>query len=365
MLPLIAQPSLPVRAAAASGSGPAGGSGAAADASSGASGPESGIWRCVGRSGATKRHRRCTRRGRLSTIATVVCASATVLAAAGCTRSEHTSGAPRGSCPVPPVPVVVSVEQWGDIVSSLAGDCADVTTIVRGSTGDPHEFEPTPSDIASFDGAELVVVNGLGYDTWASDAQRAASGSPSVIDAGKVAGRKLGDNPHIWYDPAVVHEVADSVTAALSERSPKAAGYFEARASDWKQSMVPYDAAVEQLRTNAAGRTYAATESVFDPMAAAIGLKDLTPAGYRKAAANESEPAAVDLAAFDSALRDRSVDVLIVNTQTQGSVPEQLRRVAGSAGVAVVDVTEAVPSGSTFVQWQLDQLHSLSTALGL
>lgn len=293
-----------------------------------------------------------------------VCASVVALVGAGCGGDERSSS-PRGDCPVPPVEVVVSVEQWGDIVSSLAGDCADVTTIVRGSTGDPHEFEPTPSDIAAFDGADLVVVNGLGYDTWASDALRAVSTTPRVIDAGKVADRKLGDNPHVWYEPAVVHEVAAAVTDSLQERAPRASGYFAGRATKWEQGMAPYDAAIEQLRASASGRTYAATESVFDPMAAALGLTDVTPAGYRKAAANESEPAASDLAAFESQLRGGSVDVLIVNTQTQGAVPEQLRHVAESAGVPVVDVTETVPRGSSFVQWQLDQLHALSTALGL
>ena len=288
----------------------------------------------------------------------------TVALVAGCGRADRTATAPRGDCPVAPVSVVVSVEQWGDIVSSLAGDCAEVTTIVKGSTGDPHEFEPTPSDIAAFDGADLVVVNGLGYDTWASDALRAVSGTPRVIDAGKVADRKLGDNPHVWYEPAVVHKVAAAVTDSLQERAPRASGYFADRVTDWDHAMEPYDAAIEQLRAGASAKTYAATESVFDPMAAALGLTDVTPAGYRKAAANESEPAASDLAAFESQLRSGSVDVLIVNTQTQGAVPEQLRHVAESAGVPVVDVTETVPRGSTFAQWQLEQLHALSTALG-
>src|SRR6478736_7214351 len=57
----------------------------------------------------------------------------------------------QGDCPTEPVDVVVSVDQWGKIVSSLAGACANVTTVLSGSSVDPHDFEPAPSDAAAFD----------------------------------------------------------------------------------------------------------------------------------------------------------------------------------------------------------------------
>ena len=119
------------------------------------------------------------------------------------------------------------------------------------------------------------------------------------------------------------------------------------------------------MKAVATGRTYAATESVFDDMAAAVGLVDLTPEGYRAAAANESDPAPADVNAFEELLRGGTVDVLIVNTQTEGSLPAQLRSVAEKAGVPVVEVTETVPPGETsFVAWQVDQLTALRAALG-
>ena len=80
---------------------------------------------------------------------------------------------------------------------------------------------------------------------------------------------------------------------------------------------------------------------------------------------NESEPAPGDLAEFEAALADGSVDVLIHNTQTSGSIPEQLRAAAEDGGVPVVDVTESPPDADgSFVAWQLAQLEALSDALG-
>ena len=92
------------------------------------------------------------------------------LSACGGDGEAAGAGAAAGSCPGDPVVVVVSVSQWGDIVEELGGDCAEVTTILSGSSVDPHEFEPSPADLAEFDDAQLVVVNGLDYDPWATRA---------------------------------------------------------------------------------------------------------------------------------------------------------------------------------------------------
>jgi zinc/manganese transport system substrate-binding protein len=100
-------------------------------------------------------------------------------------------------------------------------------------------------------------------------------------------------------------------------------------------------------------------------MAAAVGLVDATPEGYRRAASNESEPAPGDLTEFDRALADGEIDVLIYNVQTSGSIPETVRAAAEDADVPVVEVTESPPDpGDSFLEWQLDQLEALSDALG-
>jgi zinc/manganese transport system substrate-binding protein len=268
-------------------------------------------------------------------------------------------------CPGEVVDVVVSVGQWSDLARRLGGDCATVTTVLASSAVDPHDFEPRPADIAAFEGADVVVLNGAGYDTWAADAVGNLDRDPAVVTAADLADGEDGDNPHLWYDPALLPRMASAVTAALAKASPDAAEGFRAQGRAWEQQLQPYTAELDALRAVAAGRTYAATEPVFDLTARAVGLRDVTPAGYVSAVGNESDPAPGDIAAFEGALRDHRVDVLVYNTQTEGSLPEQLRTAAEKAGVPVVEVSESPPhAGGSFVAWQLDQLRQLSTALG-
>ena len=311
---------------------------------------------------------------------TALAATATLtLAACGGSSgaASTTSEADAASCPGEVLDVVVSVSQWGSIVEQLGGDCATVTTVLASSAVDPHDYEPTTADIAAFSDADLVVLNGADYDHWAADAVATADSDPVVVDAAEVVGIETeehaeeeghahgGVNPHLWYSPEYVQDVAAEVTAQLSELSPDAADHFAEQAQAWESDLQPYLDEVSSLQSAAAGRSYAATESVFQYTGEAIGLTDATPEGYRDAASNETDPAPGDVAAFETALSDGSVDVLVYNSQTEGSVPEQLRAAAESAGVPVVEVTESAPDGEqSFVSWQLDQLQQLSNALG-
>ena len=281
------------------------------------------------------------------------------------TATADTAAAAQG-CPTTPVDVVVSVDQWGDIVSELGGACANVKTVLASSSVDPHDYEPSPSDAASFANAKLVVVNGADYDHWASDLAATSAAAAPVVSAAEVTKTTDGANPHLWYSPSAVTAVADAVTAELIKIDPKAESYFKDQRMTFTTQLQPYTTLIDKIKAAAAGKASAATESIFDYQAEAMGLVNKTPEGYQRAAANESDPSPADIEAFRSALAGRQIDVLIYNTQTEGAIPEQIRTAAEQAGVPVIDVTETVPPGVTsFMMWQDEQLTALAKALGV
>jgi zinc/manganese transport system substrate-binding protein len=158
--------------------------------------------------------------------------------------------------------------------------------------------------------------------------------------------------------------MSEVITEQLIAASPKAGPYFADRARAWDTELQPYREAVEALRAAAGGRTYAATETVFDRMAAAVGLTDLTPEGYRRAVSNEGEPPPGDLTEFAALLSGGEVDVLIVNTQTESELAAQLMSGAKEGGVSFCSVTESPPeAGGSFVAWQVAQLQELTLGL--
>lgn len=305
-----------------------------------------------------------TLRSGARTAATVLAASLLVVATAGCGGSSAADPAPRGACPQDPVRVVVTIAPWTDLATGSGGDCAVVTTVLQSTAADPHEYEPSPADAASFTGAQVVVANGAGYDAWADKLVATLDPPPEVVAAAAVGQVSDGADPHLWYAPDIVHRMGDAVTAALTAAAPGLAGYFTAAAERWRAQLAPYDAKVAATRHAVSGRAYAATEPVFDRMAEALGMRDLTPDGWRRAAANDSQPGPGDVLELQSLLGRHGVDVLVFNPQTQGAATNAVRDDALAAGVPVVDVTETFPAGTTsFVGWQLGQLDAIAAAL--
>ena len=265
-------------------------------------------------------------------------------------------------CPVEPLDVVVTVSQWADIAKTLTGTCGNVGTIIKTSGADPHDYEPTASDIAAIGDADLVIVNGIDYDHWASDAVDALDAKPAVIDAGSVIGLRDGDNPHLWYSTGYVTQIADAISAELALLRPDAAAFFQTQNAQWDQLSSQITAKIAEM--NSTEIMYAATESVFEYMANDLGFVNATPRGYQRAASNHGEPGPSDIASFIDTLQSGNVDVLIYNSQTAGPAQEQIRQAAQDNDVPVVEVTESIPAQyGSFVAWQLAQLDAVAKAV--
>src|SRR5438128_484540 len=80
-----------------------------------------------------------------------------------------------------------------------------VTSVITNPATDPHDYEPTALDARTFAGAQMAIVNGVGYDPWASKliAANPVKGR-AVLTVGDLVGLKAGGNPHRWYSPANV-----------------------------------------------------------------------------------------------------------------------------------------------------------------
>src|ERR1700760_916779 len=151
------------------------------------------------------------------------------LGAAGC--GAVASGEPGSGT----VRVVAAENFWGSIASQLGGDRAAVDSIITNPNEDPHSYEPTASDARQLASADLVIVNGVGYDPWAPKllAANPASGR-QVLTVGDLLGLKEGDNPHRWYDPTDVEAVANAITADLKKLDPKHAPYYDQRHAEFE-----------------------------------------------------------------------------------------------------------------------------------
>jgi zinc/manganese transport system substrate-binding protein len=262
--------------------------------------------------------------------------------------------------------VVAAEDFWGSIAEQLGGDRVEVTSIVTNPAADPHDYEPTAEDARTLAGAQMSIVNGIGYDEWASKLL-AASPEPHRVEltVGDVLGLKDGDNPHQWYSPASVQKVVDRITADYEKADPGHGAYFERLRRRFETAgLARYHRLISQIRSRYAGTPVGASESIFAPLAPSLGLKLLTPSGFLDAISEGTDPTPADKATTDSQIAGSQVKVWVYNSQNATPDVQRLNDAATAAGIPIAAVTETMtPEGASFQAWQSRELEGLAAAL--
>jgi|SRR5579862_1749380 len=262
--------------------------------------------------------------------------------------------------------VVAAENFWGSIASQLGGSRVQVTSVITNPATDPHDYEPTSVDARTIAGAQMVIVNGVGYDPWA----------PKLIAANPVQGRvvltvgdlvhlKAGDNPHRWYSPTNVQQVISAIVADYSKLDPKDAAYFRAQKRAFEsKGLAQYKDLIATIRRKYHGVRVGASESIFAPLAQALGLDLITPYSFLKAISEGTEPTAADKTTIDRQIAKKQIAVWVYNSQNSTPDVARFTSAARKQGIPVTTITETLsPASATFEQWQSAQLRALEAAL--
>jgi len=269
-----------------------------------------------------------------------------------------------GPCPTSPVRVLAVENFYANITNQVGGQCVSTSTILSDPDADPHEFQPTANDVRSYQGAQLVIENGLGYDDFSDKVLTTLSQQPALIRAGDVVGLQVGANPHVWYSAGYMDQIRGAILTQLKQLNPQAAAYYDAQAAVVDQRFAAYRNLIEQIASQYGGTAVGSTESIFVDMAYTTGLNLITPPEFMRATSEGNDPTARDIAAFQNQITGHRIKVLIYNTQTVTSLTEQLKALAVQNGIPVVGVSETMPlSAQTFQGWHATELELLRQAL--
>ena len=300
-------------------------------------------------------------RRRLRRLALPALLVATIGLAAGCANAEG-GGTRAGDAPR----VVAAENFWGSIAARLGGDKVDVRSVITSPATDPHAYEPTAGDARELAGAEMVIVNGIGYDPWAPKliAANPVSGR-IVLDVGKLIGINPGGNPHRWYSPPDVERVINAIAADYARLDSRDAAYFARQQRQFETSALSqYKRLIASIKRKYHGMPVGASESIFVPLAQALGLKLLTPYSFLKALSEGAEPTAADTTTIDNQIARGEIKVWVYNSQNSTPDVQRITNAARKKGIPVTTITETLaPASATFQDWQARQLQALASAL--
>ncbi len=238
--------------------------------------------------------------------------------------------------------VVATFTILGDMVKNVGGEHVALTTLV-GPDGDPHVFEPTPADAGALGQADLVIVNGLGYEGWIDRLVKAsgytgpvvvASEGVAVLKAEESHGHGHEDDhhhegefdPHAWLDLANGRIYVANITRTLAAADPAHADAYRRRAEAYDLELVALDKDIRaRLEAIPAKQRQAVTShDAFQYFGHAYGVEFHAPLGW----STESEASAGEVTALIRQMREEGIRALFMDNITDPRLVQQLAREA-------------------------------------
>ncbi|GHD81586.1 zinc/manganese transport system substrate-binding protein [Salinibacterium amurskyense] len=334
-------------------------------------------------------------RPRTLTAGAVLAVSALTLA--GCSTSEPAEEDGTLS-------VVASTIVYGNIAATLGGDAVTVTSLIDNPAQDPHSYEASARDQLAVSEADLVIINGGGYDPFAEALYEAAGADAILLNAVEASGlledadehadedhadedhadedhadedhaedeadddhadhdHIEGFNEHIWYSFHAIEHVAEHIAEELTELSPENSDAFETNLDTFLGELEGLEEQADTIAETTEGQGAAVTEPVAVYLLEAVGLHDDTSPEFTEAIEEGSDvPPAALLEVLELVASDHAA-LLAYNEQTSSPETERVREAAEEAGLPVVSFTETLPEGADYIEWMSSNLDALAVVL--
>ncbi|MGJ7908193.1 metal ABC transporter solute-binding protein, Zn/Mn family [Actinopolyspora sp. H202] len=336
--------------------------------------------------------------------------------------SSGTGGTSEGGKPT----VVASTDMWAGVAKAVAGDAAEVESIINSAAADPHSYESTPRDAARIDRADLVVYNGGGYDAFVSQLLSDGDGTTNGVEAVSVTesgghsesaghsessghsenessspttgsaqrhaeseqghghteaehqhtesgqehghaesghGHQHSGNEHVWYDPETARLVADRIATRLGELRPEQAEKFDRNATEFGDRLDEIEQSITELRNEHRDTEVMTTAPVADHLLESAGLTDITPDSFVRTVEAGNDPAAATVAELQELVGSGRPAALIHNPQTTSPLTERITERARNNDIPVVAMPETLPDDQTYAEWLSGRVTALDTAL--
>lgn len=251
-----------------------------------------------------------------------------------------------------PISVRTTVFPYAEIARAVMGSDADIKTITPVGI-EPHDFEPTPRDIAELTDANIVIYNGANLEPWIEEVvrERQKTANKTTINVSDIALVKIANDPHLWLNI----DNLMALTLTLATETPTTQEAIPALINKLTALDATYRTTLAHCRRNDA----IVGHHAFDYIAQRYGInlipiRDINP---------EQEPSPQRIATIIDIMRQKNIRYILTEPLTQVKEIDTIRSALGAAQITL-DPMEAMthPDRTLFDIWN-QNLTTLTTAL--
>ncbi|MFD2333876.1 metal ABC transporter substrate-binding protein [Cohnella sp. GCM10020058] len=233
--------------------------------------------------------------------------------------------------------VAASFYPMYEFARQIAGDLADVTLMVPGGV-EPHDWEPTPKDMALLSKADVFVYNGI-VEGWAEQAISSA-GSGNRVDVEASAGLELnaaggeqasdsdhaGMDPHVWLSPVLAQREVEHIRDGLSKADPAHSADYEANAEAYMAKLQQLDADFRAALGQTSHKTFVTQHAAFGYLAREYGLTQLPISGLSP----EQEPTPGQMASVVKEIKSLGISTIFFEALVDPKIAEAIASETGA-----------------------------------
>jgi len=262
-----------------------------------------------------------------------------------------------------PIKVVASTDVWGSLANLIAGDTATVTALIANANQDPHSFEASARDQLAVNEADIVVMNGGGYDDFI-EKMVAADPTPAIlVNAFLAAGDDATRNEHIWFDVDQSGDVAAVIAGAIEAVDSSASEKVWANLDTFRAQLATRKSTLDDIKAAGICGNVFATEPLINYLLEDAGCTNLTPEDYARAIEEERDvpPAVLEEA---KQILQGEIYFIAVNASVTSSQISSLIESA-SPGIPVYSFSELLPQDPDSFAYRGDYLALLDQAINM
>ena len=254
------------------------------------------------------------------------------------------------------ISIVTTTNVYSDIAKNIVGKYGTATAIIDKSSVDPHDFDPTTADAKKLTKSNIIVANGLGYDSWMNKLAKSVNKKPVLVGE-DLMGLKNGDNPHIWYNLNMPTKYVDYLVKRLSKLDKKHAAYFKANG---KKYLAKVDKIKKLVKTDKSNKKPVfVSEPVFDYALKEAGYK-IGDKEFEEAIENGTDPSPKMINKMNTDIKEKKIAFFVNNTQASSSTVKSFVKLAKKNGVPVLNVRETIPNHTTYLTWMKENYQNLA-----
>ena len=284
--------------------------------------------------------------------ASILALSLAALTLTGCTEQA------RWQKGTGPIKIVASTNVWGDIAYQIAGEEATVTALIDNVNQDPHSFEASARDQLAVQDADIVIMNGGGYDDFVEQLVAADETPAILINAFNASGDDDTRNEHIWYSARQVKDVGNVIFSALESIDRNSTPIYESNLAEFEAKIKLIEIRASEIAKTWGGAKVFATEPLIYYLLQDTGMVDITPAEFAEAI--EEERDVPPYAMVEAKAVIKQANFVAVNSSTSTSQIDEVLRSYPSAAFAF---GELLPQDPDTGEYEGDYFEMMTWAL--